>query len=300
MVKMTAMPIGPLIVGELEELAYDSDRISIDQEIPSDLHPVETVEYQLRQVLGDLLDNAVAAVADRPRGHLRVVARDNTASRRVELEISDNGEGITDDMRDQIFTPGVSTKAGTLGIGLWYGRSFMQATGGDIVLSRTAPGEGTTFLIEIPFARVAAPQKVIIPRLQNDILVVENEPDWRASLTDSIANENYSIKIAADYATACDILAQTYFKLAILDLSLNGDPQNRDGLKLLEHIDELNLDTRVIIVTGHGDEEDRRVARRSPRFEQMIDKGGFSVSNFRKLVHQSLRGPASSGTGTSR
>ncbi len=127
--------------------------------------------------------------------------------------------------------------------------------------------------------------------------MVENESDWRTALTDALAEQEYSIKVASDYAGACDALAQTRFKLAILDLSLNEDPNNRDGLELLKYIDELHRDTRVIVVTGHGDETDQRIAQRSPRFMRMVFKDGFTVKSFRALVDKSLRGHSSPGTG---
>ena len=181
MVQMASMPIGQLIRDELTRLEYDPDRMSVYQEIPTDLHSVETVEYQLRQVLNDLLDNAVAAVAGLPHAELRVVARDNLLTKRVEVEISDNGMGIPDDVRDQLFTAGVSTKRDTLGIGLWYGRAFMRATGGDVSLKRTAPNEGSSFIIEIPFARAAAAAEPRAQGAQCDILLIENESDWHAA-----------------------------------------------------------------------------------------------------------------------
>lgn len=290
MVQMVAIPIGPLIADELARLETDADGITVYQEIPADLHMVETVEYQLRQVLSDLLDNAVAAVADLPLAELRIAARNNVTTRRVEVEISDNGIGIPDDVRDQLFTVGVSTKGNTLGIGLWYGRAFMQATGGDVSLKRTAPNEGSSFIIEVPFARAAAPEKPRAQGSQCDILIVENEPDWQDSLTDALAGRGYSIKVANDYAEACDALADIPFALAILDLSLNDDPRNRDGLDVVKYIDELNLDTRVIVVTGHGDEKDRLIAQRSPRFVKMFHKDGFSITSFRELVNQALHG----------
>lgn len=290
MVQMVSIAIGPLIADEVTRLEFDPDRISVYQEIPADLHMVETVEYQLRQVLGDLLENAVAAVAESPSAELRIIARDNVATRRVEVEISDNGVGIADDVRDQLFSAGVSTKQNTLGIGLWYGRAFMQATGGDVSLKRTAPNEGSCFIIEVPFGRSIIPAKPSARGGQCDILMVENESDWQGSLTDALADREYSIEVANDYAEACDALATTPFALAVLDLSLNDDPHNRDGLEIVKHIDELNLDTRIIVVTGHGDEKDRLIAQRSPRFVEMLHKDNFSVARFRELVHQALHG----------
>ena len=296
-VQMASMPVGPLLADELKRLEYDPERISVLQDIPSDLHRVETVEYQLRQVLSDILENAVAAVVDLPHAELQVIAKNNSLTRRVEVEITDNGMGIADDVRDQLFTAGVSTKGDTLGIGLWYGRAFMRATGGDVSLKRTTPSEGSTFIIEIPFARTAAPAEPLALSAHCDILMAENEPDWQAALADALAGKGYSIKAANDYAEACDALAETRFSLAILDLSLNDDPLNRDGLELVRHIDELNLDTRVIVVTGHGDERDQLIAQRSPRFVRMLHKDGFSVTSFRELVAQALESQPTVGTG---
>jgi DNA-binding NtrC family response regulator len=120
--------------------------------------------------------------------------------------------------------------------------------------------------------------------------MVENESDWWEAMTDALADQEYSIRIANDYADACDALAGAYFKLVILDLSLNDDPNNRDGLELVKHIDELDLDTRIIVVTGHGDEKDQLIAQRSPRFVRMLHKDSFSVVSFREVVNQALHG----------
>ncbi len=273
MVEMVSISIEPLIVDELTRLEYDPQRMSVHQEIAPDLHMVETVEYQLRQVISDLLDNAVAAVADLPHAELRIAARNNSTTRRVEVEISDNGMGIPDDVRDRLFNAGVSTKRDTLGIALWYGRAFMRATG-----------------VEIPFARAISPAKSLTLGDRYDILLVENEPDWHEALADAIAGRGYSIKIANDYAEAYEALAETRFTLAVLDLSLNDDPDNREGLDLIRRIDYLNLDTLVIVVTGHGDERDQVIAQRSPRFVGMLRKDDFSITGFRELVDQTLHG----------
>jgi len=290
MVEMVSISIEPLIVDELTRLEYDPQRMSVHQEIAPDLHMVETVEYQLRQVISDLLDNAVAAVADLPHAELRIAARNNSTTRRVEVEISDNGMGIPDDVRDRLFNAGVSTKRDTLGIALWYGRAFMRATGGDVSLKKTAPNEGSSFTIEIPFARAISPAKSLTLGDRYDILLVENEPDWHEALADAIAGRGYSIKIANDYAEAYEALAETRFTLAVLDLSLNDDPDNREGLDLIRRIDYLNLDTLVIVVTGHGDERDQVIAQRSPRFVGMLRKDDFSITGFRELVDQTLHG----------
>lgn len=296
-VEIVSVPLEPLIDDELARLDADRGHVRLDRDMPLDLPSVQTIEYQLRQVLGDLLDNAMAAVADLPDGRIRIAARRNDLTRRVEIEVADNGTGIPEEVRTQLFTAGVSTKRDTLGIGLWYGRAFLQATGGDLRLAGTAPDEGTTFVVEVPFAkeerRGAAPPATATAHAE--ILIVENESDWRSALADALAGQGHRVRVAGDYAEAAELLAGTRFALAVLDLSLHDDPYNRDGLTLLDHIDELRLDTRVVIVTGHGDDHDRQIARRSPRFAGMLHKDDFTVAGFRALVDRSLRGGPATG-----
>jgi signal transduction histidine kinase len=97
--------------------------------------------------------------ASPPGGVVRVTA---TATDRVfSLSVRDQGPGIPDDLREQIFAPFFTTKTGGrtsgMGLGLALVRRSVDALGGRIRI-RDVPEGGTEFLIEIPLTRPSGPQ----------------------------------------------------------------------------------------------------------------------------------------------
>src|SRR5436190_4225834 len=106
---------------------------------------------QLEQVFINLLTNARDAMADSPRRAIRIAG--SVTSAVVEVTFADTGHGIPSGLERRIFDPFFTTKEvgkGTgLGLSITYG--IVKAHGGTIsVVSR--PGEGATFLIQLPLA----------------------------------------------------------------------------------------------------------------------------------------------------
>ena len=102
---------------------------------------------RLEQVVVNLLQNAVDAVAGRPgpRVELRVAAAEPG---RVALEVLDDGPGIPEAMRGQVFDAFFTTKRDGLGLGLAIARGIVEDCGGNLtVVDR--PGPGTVFRMEL-------------------------------------------------------------------------------------------------------------------------------------------------------
>ena len=104
---------------------------------------------QLEQVFINLLTNARDAVADSPRKAIRISA--SLGPTAVEIAFADTGHGIAPGLEQRIFDPFFTTKEvgkGTgLGLSITYG--IIKEHGGTIsVVSQ--PGEGATFLIQLP------------------------------------------------------------------------------------------------------------------------------------------------------
>jgi signal transduction histidine kinase len=72
----------------------------------------------------------------------------------VSIRIRDTGPGVDPEIRDKIFEPGVSTKAGGWGVGLALSRRIVELHDGRIELLET--GEGTTFQVLLPIAPAKA------------------------------------------------------------------------------------------------------------------------------------------------
>jgi PAS domain S-box-containing protein len=131
--------------------------LRIETDIPAVLAPLETDPQRLRQVLINLLGNAVKFT---PQGFVatRVVADDAGVVRRIE--IADSGVGIPADQQERIFEAfdqgapdpaGASPGTGT-GLGLAIARSLCGLLGCRLELEST-PGEGSKFTIHLPAGR---------------------------------------------------------------------------------------------------------------------------------------------------
>jgi PAS domain S-box-containing protein len=110
---------------------------------------------ELRQLLANLLVNAVDAMAEKGSLQVRVATSHDWSSGRVgvRITVADNGSGVPREDLRRIFEPFYTTKLETgTGLGLWVSRGIVEKHGGTIrVRSRTSgPRSGTVFLIFLP------------------------------------------------------------------------------------------------------------------------------------------------------
>lgn len=107
--------------------------------------PVLADGPKLSQVLATLIENSLHY----GNGTTRVVARKSANSRGVVIEVSDEGEGVADDLAPDIFEKGVSGH-GSTGIGLALARDLAGAMGGRLELTSNHPPVFTLSLAAIP------------------------------------------------------------------------------------------------------------------------------------------------------
>jgi signal transduction histidine kinase len=117
--------------------------------------PISGYSGELRQLLANLLVNAVDAMADGGSLQVRVATGRNWSNGRegVRITVADNGSGIPRDKLRQIFEPFYTTKKDTgTGLGLWVSRGIVQKHGGSIRVRSRVDGRatGTVFLIFLP------------------------------------------------------------------------------------------------------------------------------------------------------
>jgi signal transduction histidine kinase len=116
--------------------------------------PARLSPAHLRQVLLNLVINAMQAMGDRGELHLELTVGGDGQS--LLLAIGDTGPGIAPEDLDRIFEPGFTTKPeghGT-GLGLTVSRNLVRENGGDLTVT-SRPGDGATFAVTLP---VAAPE----------------------------------------------------------------------------------------------------------------------------------------------
>jgi signal transduction histidine kinase len=99
------------------------------------------------RVISNLIINGMQAVEQGKKPHIRVWLW--LSDRAVFLEISDNGKGIPEELRDKIFIPNFSTKSQGSGLGLAIAKSGVETAGGKIWFE-TEVGKGSTFFLTFP------------------------------------------------------------------------------------------------------------------------------------------------------
>jgi two-component system NtrC family sensor kinase len=104
---------------------------------------------QLRQVFLNLVLNAIEAM---PNGGTLTV-RTEAGPSVVLIEIQDTGVGIPDDIRPHLFEPFFTNKPNGTGLGLSISAHIVTQHGGHIDVE-SAPGQGTTFRLVLPYQSI--------------------------------------------------------------------------------------------------------------------------------------------------
>lgn len=103
---------------------------------------------QIHRLFTNLMINAVQSV---PIGQTPSIIISQRKERgRILTSIRDNGSGISESVRSNIFTPNFTTKTSGTGLGLAMCKRIVEQSDGDIYFE-TSTGEGTTFTVEIPY-----------------------------------------------------------------------------------------------------------------------------------------------------
>ena len=103
-------------------------------------------ENQLSQVFLNLLKNAMQALEGQSKGEISIIVEQ---SKRLLIEISDNGPGIPTDIQEQIFIPFFTTKPEGTGIGLSLCKQIIRQHEGHLSIKESRPGK-TVFSIDLP------------------------------------------------------------------------------------------------------------------------------------------------------
>jgi signal transduction histidine kinase len=126
--------------------AKDKD-IAVAMKAAENLKPIWTDPNQIRQVMINLLSNAIHATSQGGRISIQVESIDGG----VSLAVIDTGSGIPKEHLEKIFEPFFSTKSpgkGT-GLGLFVTREIVEKFGGTVVVDSQL-GHGTQFTVQIP------------------------------------------------------------------------------------------------------------------------------------------------------
>jgi nitrogen fixation/metabolism regulation signal transduction histidine kinase len=159
---LQAIDVGALLRETLELYASYATKITLDWQALGDDALVKGEATRLRQVMHNLLQNAIDACSERADGAIRLeaIARDAAFSARGERELvlrfCDNGAGFDEAVRAKAFEPYVTTKTKGTGLGLAIVKKIVDEHKGRISLDNSADG-GAVVTIVLP---ILASEKV--------------------------------------------------------------------------------------------------------------------------------------------
>ncbi len=134
--------------------------------------------------------------------------------------------------------------------------------------------------------QIGAPAVLTAPHL----LIVEDDPRWRAIYEDVLAEEGYVLHSAISYGEARGWLQREDIALAIVDLHLisSAAPQdNRDGFWFLRAAQQRHIPTIVVSALGAPDDIDR--AYEEFNVFAFVEKEGFNRKEFRSTLAEAIR-----------
>jgi signal transduction histidine kinase len=142
--------VGELVREVVGTTTVGQDEVRVTADVSPSLPPLRADRKRLRQVLQNLLDNAVKYSS--AGGEVRV--RTYASNGAVRVDVSDDGPGIPYDDQRLIFekfgrSSGSESKPGT-GLGLFIARSIAEAHGGTLDVESTPARPGSTFVLELP------------------------------------------------------------------------------------------------------------------------------------------------------
>jgi signal transduction histidine kinase/ActR/RegA family two-component response regulator len=232
--------------------------ITLELQLGSDDARVMGDESELREVLVNMVFNAVDAM---PRGGTLTLSTREVGDGAVEIAVSDNGEGMTEEVRPRVFDPFFTTKGKAgMGLGLAVSYGIIRRHEGTVEVE-SEPWAGTTFRIRLPAAESAAasaaaaeappaalalvPQPVGAAR----ILVVDDEEHVRELLKDILESEGYGVRLARDGREALALLSGAGFDAVFTDVGMKG----MSGWELARAIRERDAAMPLAVITGWGD-----------------------------------------------
>jgi PAS domain S-box-containing protein len=136
----------------------EAKQITVTMSLPPTLGMIVADPTRIQQVIWNLLTNAVKFT---PRGGKVEVSARRTASR-VQVSVTDSGEGIDPQFLPHIFEPFRQAESpqtrvhGGLGLGLSIVRYIAEAHGGTVSASSEGRGKGATFTVTLPVRSVTA------------------------------------------------------------------------------------------------------------------------------------------------
>lgn len=248
-----------------------STKAVLNYELAGGLPPVEADATQLRQVVMNLVTNAVEAIGEHygtvtirtglvQIDHPARQSRSKTelpSGPAVFLEVADSGCGMTADVIEKIFDPFFTTKFTGRGLGLAVVQGIARGHRGTLQVY-SEPGQGSTFRLTLPSSTqpVVAPVESPLPggwRGTGTVLVIDDEPGICDIAARILEQAGLVVLVAGDAQEGLTVFHahQQEIDVVVLDLTMPG----MGGLEAAAVLRDLRPDLPIVLMSGFSVDE---------------------------------------------
>ncbi len=230
---------------------------------------------RFRQIINNIVNNAIKFTS---KGRVDVRVELDSAGKQPQLRISvtDMGCGLTPEQQLRLFQPfgqadsTITRRFGGTGLGLVLSRHLASLLGGDVVLTRSEPDQGTTFTITIdpgPMADIAMRSGSILPEHKSQaqdkpsdwfresrrlsgirVLLVEDGIDNQLLLSRFLDMSGAQVQVAANGDDALVALNGATYDVVLMDLQM----PVMDGYQAMKRIRQRGMQVPVLALTAHA------------------------------------------------
>lgn len=242
-----------------------------ENDIPSSIISDPT---RLRQILINIIGNAIKFT---DQGQITVKVSYATESEKnfLTIRVTDTGPGISPEQQTRLFRPfaqadnSMSRKYGGTGLGLELSRRLGRALGGDVFLTESEVGKGSTFVIrietlpqspdEITFSTFRSESSVPKQKPKSSdlngvkILLVEDSPDNQLLIKYILRKSGALLEFANNGSEGIDLAFQNKYDLVLMDIQM----PVMDGYQATTELRKKGFDKPIIALTAHAMKEDR-------------------------------------------
>ena len=231
---------------------------------------------RLVQAVANLLGNAAKYT---PSGGLITVSLRNDADR-VELQVKDNGQGLSRELLPHVYEPFVQAKRnsdraeGGLGLGLAVVEKIILLHGGTVTADSEGLGHGSAFTIRLPHWKkaVISHKPMIVPAPIDHasveqttdfqslhLLIVDDNRDAAQGLASLLEQKGHTVAVAYHAKQALDLAYAEDFDVHLLDIGLP-EVDGYELLRLLRLVPQAS-NAKFVAITGYGRNEDKQRAK---------------------------------------
>jgi CheY-like chemotaxis protein len=261
------------LIGEMVELlkVSISKHAVLSTDLAEDLPAISCNASQVRQVVMNLVINTSEAIGQRDGAITITTAHIQTRSDPgpegtaelprgdyVQLEVSDTGSGIAEDVRGKIFDPFFTTKFAGRGMGLAVVQRIVHDHRGTIRLNSSL-GQGTKFQVFWPTidraSNIHVPSIKVLEQAgsrKRTILVVDDEELLREAVSKLLRRLGFMVVEARDGSEATELLRahRDDLEAVLLDFTLPGT----SSVKILDAARTIRPDMKVVVTSAYSKE----------------------------------------------